>query len=229
MPTTPRLTQRHANFVELVFRNQPGVLGYRVSAADTLDTAFAGTTAMFVVGAGSTFQSTGLKRRRLGTSVYSNRGLSIAQYDPEEYWVAGGVLPHDAGASYLRVEEIGPSGTYHPEGPILIVPPPGFFVTTRPNLTVSGTAPNVAATTTLVPPAGALHFVLPRFADSITITNNDAASLFVSFHAGLPEFEVRGQSMLTLPDGAVSEIFIRGEGASVPFSMFIAVVNAEMA
>jgi hypothetical protein len=229
MPTTPRLTYRYDRYVELVFQNKPGVMAYRVGAADALDTAFAGTTSMFTVGQGATFQSPSIRRRRVGRSVYTNRGLTVVHYDPEDYWVGGGTLPHDAMGGYLRVEEQNAAGVFQPEGPILIVPPPGFFVNTRPNLTVSGTAPNVAVTATGVPPAGALHFVLPRFADSTTITNGGAASIFVSFNAGLPEVEIlTGQSTL-LADGAVSEVFVRGDGAVVPFSMFFAVVNAEMA
>jgi len=229
MPTSPRLTNRYERFVELVFTNKPDVMAYRVGASNTLDAAFAGTTTMFTVAQGATFQSPSIRDRKVGRSIYTNRGLTFAQYDPEDYWVGGGALPHDAAGGYLRVNERNAGGTFRPAGPILIVPPPGFFVTTRPNLTVSGTAPNVAASSTGVPPAGALHFVLPRFADSSTITNSGAASIYVSFSPGLPEFEVLANQTILLPDGAVSEVFVRGDGATVPFSVFFAVVNAEMA
>lgn len=229
MPTTPRLTYRYERFVELVFTNKSDVRAYRVGAANTLDVAFAGTTPMFTVAQGATFQSPSIRDRKVGRSVYTNRGLTVVHYDPEDYWVGGGTLPHDAAGGYLRVEEQNVAGVFRPAGPILIVPPPGFFVTTRPNLTVSGTAPNVAATTTGVPPAGALNFVLPRFADSTTITNSGGASIYISFNPGLPEFEVLANQTILLPDGAVSEVFVRGDGAAVPFSIFFAVVNAEMA
>lgn len=229
MPTSPRLTYRYERFVELVFMNKADVSAYRVGAANTMDAAFAGTTAMFTVGQGATFQSPSLRKRRVGRSLYTNRGLTVAQYDPEDYWVGGGTLPHDAAGSYLRVSEQNAAGVFRPAGPILIVPPPGFFVTTRPNLTVSGTAPNVAASATGVPPTGALHFVLPRFADSTTITNSGGASIYLSFNSGLPEFEILANQTVFLPDGAVSEVFVRGDGAAVPFSAFFAIVNAEMA
>lgn len=229
MPTVPRLTERADRLVELVIRDKPDVRAYRFGAANTLDTAYAGTTAMFTVARGSTFRSPTIRRKRWGLTQYENRGRTRVHYDPENYWTAGGTLPHDADVSFLRIEEQSEAGPFRPAGPILIIPPPVFFVGTRPNLTVAGTAPNVVASATGLPPADALHFVLPRFADSTTVVNNGAASIFMSFNPGLPEIEVLpGQSTL-LPDAAVSEVFIRGDGAAVPFSIFFAVVNAEMA
>lgn len=229
MPTSPRLTYRYERFVELVLQNKSDVSAYRFGAANTLDTAFAGTTPMFTVAQGATFQSPSIRDRKVGRSVYTNRGLTVVHYDPEDYWVGGGTLPHDAAGGYIRVAEQNAAGVFRPEGPILVLPPPGFFITTRPNLTVAGTAPNVAASPTGVPPAGALHFVLPRFADSTTITNSGGSSIYVSFNPGLPEFEIFSNQTILLPDGAVSEVFVRGDGAAVPFSIFFAVVNAEMA
>ena len=227
--TIPRLTYRSARSVELVLHSKADVRAYRFGAANTLDAAFAGATAMFTVPRGGTFQSSSIRRKGLGKTDYSVRNLTSAQYDPEDFWAAGGTLPHDVDGSYVTVEEQDMGGVFRPAGPILIVPPPEFFVTTRPNLVVKGTAPNVAGTVTGVPPAGALHFALPHFADSATVTNNGAASLFIAFHSGLPEFELlQGQSTL-LPDAAVSDVFIRGDGAAVGFSIFFAIVNAEMA
>ena len=229
MPTTPRLTQRYERQVELVFRDQADVAAYQVQAANTLDLAFAGATSMFTLARGATLRSPTIQRRRLGLSEPQNRGLSRAFYDPEDYWAPAGQLPHDAAASYLNVRERSAAGVLRPAGPILIVPPPGFFVTTRPSLTIAGTAPNVAASATGNPPDGALRFVLPRFADSTTIANRGGATLFVSFNPGLPEFQVASMTTAILPDAAVSEVFVRGSGATVAFTMYFAIVNAEMA
>ena len=218
------------NFVELVMRNSADVAAYRLRAANTLDQAFTASTAMVTVGRGSTYKSRSIRQRRLGTSTYTIRGLTIVQYDPEDFWAPAGNLPHDTDTAYLVVEEQNAAGTFRPQGPVLVIPPPGFFTTTRPALIVAGTAPDVAATSIGTPPADALHFVLPRFADSTTITNNDAGnSLFVAFGSNSAEMEIlHGQSTL-LPDGAVSDVFVRGEGGAVAFSIFFAVVNAEMA
>jgi hypothetical protein len=230
MSTVPRLTTHSPGFVELVMRNSADVSAYRLRAANTLDLAFTTSTEMVTVARGTTYKSRTLRQKRLGTSIYTNRGLTFVQYDPEDFWVGGGNLPHDADTAYLVVEEQNAAGVFRPEGPILVIPPPGFFTTTRPALIVAGSAPNVAASPTGIPPAGALHFVLPRFADSTTVTNSDAAtSLYISFGENSAEMEILyGQSVL-LPDGAVSDVFIRGGGAAVTFSIFFAIVNAEMA
>lgn len=230
MPSTsPRLTYRYAGSVEMTVRSRADVRAYRFSAANTLDAAFAGATAMFTVGRDATFRSPTIRKKKLGTSLYQTRGLTCVHYDPEDYWTAGGALPHDAEGSYLVIEEQDLGGVFRPAGPILVVPPPGFFTTSRPSLTVAGTAPNVAASATGTPPDGALHFVLPRFADAASITNSGGASMFIAFQAGLPEFELLAGQSTFLPDAALSEVFIRGDGAGVPFSIFFAVVNAEMA
>jgi hypothetical protein len=229
MPTVPRFTTHSPGFVELVIRNSPDVAAYRVSAANTLDDAFTSPTSMVTVARGASYKSRSLRRKRLGTSVYETRGLTVLQYDPEDFWVPAGNLPHDADTAFVVVEEQNSAGAFRPPGPILIVPPPGFFSTTRPALIVKGTAPNVAASATGVPPDGALRFVLPRFADSTTIVNNGGASIFVAFGPASTEVEILQGQYTLLPDGAVSEILIRGSGASVPFSIFFAVVNAEMA
>ena len=229
MSTVPRLTSRYDHLVELVVRNRADIRAYRFGAANSLTTAFAGTTPMFTVANGATFRSPSVARRGHGTSVYMNRGLTVVNYDPEDYWAGGGTLPHDFEGAYLRIEEQDTAGVFRPAGPIMIIPPPGFFTNTRPNLTVSGTAPNVVATTTGIPPAGAMHFVLPRFADSVTVMNRDGASMFVAFSSGLPEVEVPTGETVLLPDGAMSDVFVRGGGAVVDFNMYFAIVNAEMA
>lgn len=230
MSTVPRLTMHSPGFVELVMRNSADVSAFRLRAANTLNLAFTTSTEMVTVARGATYRSRTIRQKRWGSSVYTTRGLTFVQYDPEDFWVAGGNLPHDGNTSYLVVEEQNAAGVFRPEGPILIIPPPGFFSTTRPNLIVSGTAPSVAATTTGVPPEGALRFVLPRFADSTTITNSDGAnSLFIAFGESSAEMEILFGQTVLLPDGAVSEVFIRGAGGAVDFTIFFAIVNAEMA
>lgn len=229
MPTIPRLTSRYERFVELVLRDRSDLGGYRLSAANTLDTAFSGATTMFTVARNSSYRSKNIRKRGLGRTQYETRGLTWVFYDPEDFWVGGGTLPHDADTGYLRVEEQNLDGTFRPAGPILVVPHPSFFTTTRPSLIVNGTAPNVAATATGVPPTGALNFVLPRFADSVTLRNTGAATLFLAVDPGQTEIPIAAGTTLTLPDGAVSQLFVRGNGAISAFTAYFAVVNAEMA
>ena len=49
MSSVPRIVERYPNFVDLAFHNKAGVQAYRVGTANTLDTAYAGVTALFDV------------------------------------------------------------------------------------------------------------------------------------------------------------------------------------
>jgi hypothetical protein len=148
-------------------------------------------------------------------------------YDPEDY--AGGVLPHDDRVSFIRVEEQNTAGVFLPAGPILIVPGSGFFTTGRPSLNVRGTAPNVAASADGTPPPTALHFVLPRFADHVTIRNEHAtADLFISFDPSMPEISIPAGAPTGLFDGTYTDILVRGSGAAVAFSMYFSICNGDL-
>jgi hypothetical protein len=77
-----------------------------------------------------------------------------------------------------------------------------------------------------------MHFVLPRFADSCVVRNNEAAggrSLFISFAEGEAEIEIAAAETCNLNDAAISEVFIRSSGGTAAFSFYFAIVNAEMA
>lgn len=229
----PRLISRYDRQVELTLPANRGIRSYELGAANTLDAAFAGTTTLFQVSAlpGSMYRSKGLRKRRVGGSSASFRNLVRAVYDPEEFWPdSPTTLPHDIHQGYLRVAEVDHAGTVLPEGPILVLPAGKFFRSPRPSLSLSGTAPNEAALATLLPPSGAMHVVLPRFSDRVTIRNKDATNdLFVSFGEGQPENLVPANEENTFFEAAVSEVFLRGEGATVAFDASFAVVNGEMA
>ena len=110
-----------------------------------------------------------------------------------------------------------------------MLPPAGIFSTPRPTLTLAGTAPNVAALATLLPPPGAMHIRLPRFTDNLSLRNTGGASIFISFHSGQPEYELPTAQQESFWDSAMSDVYIRGNGATVTFRMDIAIVNGEMA
>jgi hypothetical protein len=181
---------------------------------------------MFDVLNGGTFRSPGVIQRRWGNIQYHNKDLTRVFYDPEDYWTAGGTLPHDAHLGFLRVSDIAPDGTVGSEGPIFIIPPPNFFSNPRPRLTVVGTAPNVAGRVDLLPPADAMHFVLPRFADYVDIYNRGANPIYVAFGPGLNEVMVPATTERNLWDAAFTEIFVRGNSL---FDMHFAIVSGEMA
>ena len=45
--TVPNVVERHPNYVDIYFHNDPDVREYRIRGQRTLDGAWAGTTAMF--------------------------------------------------------------------------------------------------------------------------------------------------------------------------------------
>jgi len=228
MATTAQLMLRYARQVELVLPHRRDLLSFQVGAADTLNTAYAGTTAMFRIRSGQTFRSPGIRDRRLGRTQYCNRGLSRATYDPEDYWVAGGTLPHDAVQSYVRVSEVALDGTVRPEGPILVVPPPGTFSTPRPQLSLVGTAPGLVTPPTFLPPPGAVHVVFPQFVDYVNIFNKEppgGSNMYVAFEEGSPGHAIFPASERNPWDAAFKELFIWGDGADVEFDAYLALVN----
>lgn len=230
MSTTPRLVHRSTRQVEFVFRNKTGVAAWSVQAANTLDQAFTATTAMFRVIRDGTYRSPGIIGRRLGHTQYNDRGLARALFDFEDFWAPAGTLPHDKDQSYVRIREVDQGGALRPEGPVFVVPPPTFFVSPRPVLTLAGTAPSVAATATGTPPTGSMHVITPRFFDYCGIRNRSGANdIYLSFGMGSPEILVPSGGTKDIYDAADSEIIIRGDGGTAAFDAQFAIVNGEMA
>jgi len=196
---------------------------YRFKASNTLDAAFAGATAMFDARRGADFKSITIRRRRIGFVQQSRRGLTHIHYDPQDY--QGGAVPPDAHISFVRVAEVDNAGVARPDGPILIVPTPTLMSMPRPPITLSGTAPAVAALPTLLPPPGSMHFVFPRYTNNVKVTNTSGVSILLSFDAGQPEVELLTGETHTFYDITTSEVFIRGDGAPATFTMVAALVN----
>jgi len=223
MSVYAQLVERHQGVVDLAIRNRAGVVSYLVNAAVTLDAAYAGTTNMFSVPHGRDFRSPTLQRNRKNLVAETRRGLTRIAYDPVDY--ASVTVPGDSQISFVRIAEVNFAGTTLPEGPILVVPPPGFFVAGRATIPLTGTAPNIAALPNGTPPANAMRIDLPKYADEITIFNDGGASLFIAFGLGQPEVEVPTATSLTFPEAGVSEVFLRGDGAAVAFRLLAALVN----
>lgn len=229
MLASPRLIRRSTRYVDLSIAHKPGVTGFRLSAANTLDQAHSSATAMFTVNQGASFRSKSIRRRRLGLEPGSNRGVTRVIYDPEDYWAAAGTLPHDSEFAYLRLEERLPDGSFKPSGPIFVLPPSLGNANFRPNLVLHGTAPSASATTTGKPPSTAMKVVLPAEVDSFTVKNVDGTNaLFVAFSENGQEFKVDSGEEPTFFDAVVSAFYLRGDGGAVEFYIYSAVVNGVM-
>lgn len=208
----------------LVFKNREDVTAYIVSAANTLDAAFTAPTVLFTVPRDGFYRSPSL-RKLIRVFPTSTRGLTVAILNFEDFWLPATNLPHDSDVAFLSVQEVNAAGHTRPAGPILIVPPPTFFATHRPSLTVAGTAPNLASSSTGLPPPGALHFFLPRHARTASFRNNSGTALHVAFAAGQVEYVIPANSTVLLPDGTFDELLVRGNGGTVSFTAYFAVSN----
>lgn len=226
MPTVvPRLVHRASGLVDLAIKNRPGVLGYRLSAAKDLDTAYTAPTAFLDVRVGDVFSSPTIQRNRAYRMNSSNRGLTRLWLDIDDY--ASATIPGDDDVCFLRVSEETAGGFLEP-GPILVIPPPDFFETGRRSLTLVGSAPNLASRGNSLPPATALRVFFPKFADELKVYNEEAAGgndLYFSFGLGSNEMRVSANSSRGFSEAGANEFLIRGDSGAVSFSISAAIVN----
>jgi len=229
--TSAQLIERHSGVVDLAVTSRPGIQSYTFGAAVSLDAAFAGTTAMFTVLRDRTFRSPILQRNRINLVGESNRGLTRVTYDPRDY--AAVTIPGDTDISFVRVTETDNAGTVLPEGPILVVPPPAFFLAGRAQLNLNGTAPSVAGLANNLPPDGAMWVDLPKFANEVVVYNDSGATdLYVSFGIGRQEILVpfaAGANSVAFRETGATMISFRGDGGAVVFRAMISEVNGLLA
>jgi len=226
MTVAAQLVERSAGLIDLIVRSQPNVSAYQFAAGETLDAAFAGPTAMFDVPSKTQFVSKTLLLQRRGRIDERTPGLTRATFNLNDF--ASATVPGDSVISFITVamQPFGVPG-FLPPGPILVVPPPGFFSAGRRILNFVGTAPNVAAGTNNLPPTGSMNFILPKFANHIQIFNTGANSIFVSFDEGLPEFEIpsAGTNFLNFQEAGIQQVFIRASGGTSAFKIAASIVN----
>jgi len=232
----PNVVERHPNYVDIYFKNDPNVSRYRIGGQRTLDGAWTGTTAMFELERNRTFRSRAVRQRRLGILSDSIRGTCRAIFDPMDYYDGGGgvapTLPNDQETLYMRVEEFRVAlGAYAAAGPVLIVPAPGFYSMPNAQLTVAGTAPASAGGVNPGDPvsANAMHFVLPRLGLEINMTNLDAANdLYYSLGQDRP-LSVLPAASGEYITGSFKEMLVEGGGGNVQFSFNIKIATGGVA
>jgi len=225
MSVVPRLVRRALGIMDLAIRNRPGVIGYRLSAANDLDTAFSAPTNFLTVRSSDVFSSPTVQRNRAYRNDGSNLGLTRLWLDINDY--ANATIPGDTDILYLRVAEQTAAG-FLPNGPILVIPPPDFFKTGRRSLVLVGTAPNLASRGNNLPPENGLRVYLPKFAEELRIYNENASGgddLYLSLGIGLVEMRVPAETSRGYAESGANEILLRGSGGAVPFTMTAGIVN----
>ena len=248
--TRAGVLQRSTDFIDLMVRNNQEADAYRLWAANSVNNAYGNLTdggaGSGVGGAGPTLLLTAEKDQiarsvraaRAGAAavVENRKGHTSFQVDMQDYPALG----PDEHYTYVRVQErrmstggwltvAGVNNNGLPIlGPILIVPPRGFFSGgPAGTFTVVGTAPsntgNVAGNpatideTVQVPLP--MHIVFPRPASAMVIRNDDAAGdLLVSYGVGMPLLTV-GQGSELVPglghgQGTIRELFLAREAGN---------------
>lgn len=218
----PSVNRRMPNRIEFLIRNGPSeILHYQVLAADKLDDAYGpdngvgglGAEEMFEFRNRRSFISKGLRESRLANFGNPNRrGLTQAIFDPDEFATDANRIPFDKQTGFYRIREFdGSTNTYGDLGPIIVVPPPDFFQTTSPILTLTATTPAVPGYTAGdYPPPEAMNFYVPHHTQRIGIKNLDLDEPFyVSFGDGIPMREVApGESIAN--QARVPQMFVVG-------------------
>lgn len=240
----PLIVDRSPNYASIYFTDRPGIGGYRVRAASTLDDAYgptngvggAGTDAMFDVDKGGFFRSRSVRQRGWGVLEESTRGQTRAIFDLDEIRAilgAGTQVPPEGDLAFLRVQTRTPTGSFPVgnalEGPILILQNPEWFNVPRPSLSLSGTAPDIAGTVAggqALP--GTMEFRVPAFADSMIFTNHDAVDpVFLSVGQGIPFMQIDPGETITHTSGMKDSLLIAANGANPTFSVLIATVSGQ--
>ena len=206
----------------------PDVSAFVFSVTNTIDNAFAAPNTVFTVARNGWYRSASIIKRRWGLTDGVNRGITRVFFDVEDFWQAGGTYPHDPNQFYLRIAEVNAAGVQRPWGPILSVPPPMFYDTPRPTMSLVGTAPNVGGTTTGIPPIGALAVALPRYSTNIRVRNAEPGggqTLYFSFDDGQPEISMAPGESDIFYDSTVTDVILRGGGGTAAFEIRCALIN----
>jgi hypothetical protein len=220
------LVQRSQGLVDILAGNTPGVGSFRFASAVSLNAAYAGATSIFDVIQGRRFLSRTLALQRRGYVEENTRDMTRATFNPDDF--ASLTVPGDSVVSYMRAAPVSIAGVVGAYGPILVVPPPGFFTASRNIITLSGTAPNVAATPNATPPPTSMWISLPRYADQIRVYNDGANPIAIAFGAGQQEIALPnavGGSDIVFQQSGVSQIFIRAQGGTSAFRISASLVN----
>jgi hypothetical protein len=245
----PSIQYRSQNQINLTLPQRIGVDNFQIGGAARLNDAYgthmgvtgSGTIPMFKIPNGGEFRSRGILTRRLPAVEESNRKLSRAVFDLDDFATPVqapplGYIPNDDQTLFIRAAPFNTaSASYGPEGPIVAVLPYDFFSTKEPIFTVTGQAPNLGLGAFppnlpdfLIP--GVMNFMVPAYSTTISIRNLDPIAgghpLFVSFHPGMPPTVLMPGDDVSLTGAGAPEFFVASTGGNPWFTIRMAVVNS---
>jgi len=246
MTTLASRIDRAPNFIDLQFRDEPGVEAYEVRSAPTLNDAYVGTAVsplngvvgltgtilLFEAQAGVGFRSRNIAQNRLATVGDSQRGTTRCYFSMSDFAtaVAAGA-PGDTATMFFRVRErLTTLGALGPEGPIIVQPTAEFYDQDLPALTMAGNAPAIAgAVAGALPPPGSMVIAVPRTTSSFSLRNLDgAADLLFSFGRGQPLAVLPAGEELGMTSTGASQFHLVAVGANPAFSLVTTIVGAPL-
>ena len=242
-PLTTRIgvLQRTTGFIDLIVRNDPEVLAYRLYGAATLDDAY-GDLGGSVGGTGGVLLATA-ERNTIGRTATVHRigaAHAVENFKGQtRFQIAVADIPGvaDEDIIFVRVQEYraalggwvtvaGPvNNGWNVQGPILIVLPPGMLGCSTVTFSVQGAAPSGTLSAVGVKPSLdmsvqrplPMNLIFYRPAGAICLRNTDAVnSLLFSFGEGVPMISLLPGAELSpgLGSGAtgIRELFLASTG-----------------
>lgn len=256
--TTLNVIERSRRFIDFAIPVEAGISSYTILVAKLLNDAYAytgavtnGVTAvaaadvLFNVPTGTSFRSPGIRQRRLGRTDESQRGLTRIVFDIMDYFGPGNPnTPHDNNIAFFLVRPFSvASGALLEPTAIYVVPPPDFFCSPSPVVTLTGTAPNTGMgtvggdilaqvnVTTNLPP-GAMNIVLPRMTHHVALRNLEIGpgpgpELLFSFDVGNTSSTLPADEFYDATLPSAKYVLLEGQGATVGFSLQVAVAMGQ--
>lgn len=232
----PNLLERSQGLVDLTLRDNPDTTKYRILVHRNLDSCRTGaTTILDNLTQGSMYRSPTLVRKGLGRTMDNNRGLTRITFDISDFADGGGgtapTVPFENEIIYLRVQEFSRSANgYLDAGPILVIPPTGFFNIRNPLLQIGGVAPSTSVglgTPITAPGTGdQLHIVFPFYSQTNNIRNlSTTNSLAYSSGHSMPAMLLPAENDFGLTSAAYSELILAGDGNDVNFVVSLGVAT----
>jgi len=207
IPTDFSIIRRTTGLVDVLFKKQAGVKGYKLQGSPQFDGSPAFVD-LFTADIGSGYLDPAVDRR--GLHAVPEQNFVRAAFNPTTFNGAAGI--QDSAQFWLRfvpVDFSGTPGTAQP--PVLVLTPAQANGTAR--VVVAGDAP-LAASVDL-----GLKFYLARRMKDIVIRNTSGGTLFVAFEENSAELAIPVNTTYTGYSSAQSMVSVRATGSIASFDL----------